>query len=263
VIKKLHEYKISIIVTAIACTLLLGHSFIAYKYYQKILSNMQDEVIEATNFDSNLEQLCRNDDSLRNAYHDLFFLQSQLALAKNDSAGLVVDIPNNMVFVQIKGVNVFKSTILEQEIDFILQDAGFHTYRYLHENPLKIQAEQANIEREPIVHIVAPADTAAARMAPKHEPDTTLLAIVNLDFLLDKNINLTISGQKVPTANGWFNEQVHGIYERLKLTQKMIIGIFSNQSPKHYFKIHLWVNNRDARIIYRALQTNSQVVIRY
>lgn len=223
---------------------------------------MHVEVGNAVKVDSILEQTCHDNDSLRNTYHDLFFLQAQVDMAKNDTTGLVIDLPNKLVYVQIKGVNVFQTKIQKQELDFMLRDIGFHAYRYLHEKPLKIQAEHANIEREPIVHITAPADTAAARLAPKHQPDTTLIARIKLDYQLEKNINLTIAGYEPPSTSACLSGQSQFIHERLKLTKKMIVGIFTNQPPEHRYHIHLWVKNHDARIMYRALLKNSRVVIR-
>jgi hypothetical protein len=223
---------------------------------------LNERVVASSSFDSNLETLCQKNDSLRKAFQELTFIKAQLELAKSDSAGMIVSIPDSMLAIQIKGVNVFKTKILNIKQDAILHNSGIHTYQYLYGKPLKIKFEEGNVEKEPIVHVIAPADTSAAKLAPRHQPDTTITKILNINYLLEHNIRLVVNGDEKPSFVGWILNQFHAASLRMILTKNMFNTIFSKVSPEYHPDIIVEVDNRDALIIYRALQSHASICIK-
>jgi hypothetical protein len=243
--------------------LLVTHYILAYGYFRSVIQTLNDEVGEAVTVDSRLEMQCDANDSLNHSFRDLAFINAQLQMARSDSAGFVIDIPDSLVSVQIKGVNVYSTRIKAYQLDFILQNAGVQAYQHLYAKPLNIRSEQSNIEKEPILHVIAPEDTASARVAPKQQPDTTLAIVVKVDYLLDHNIDLTLKGYEKPSFSRWMTDQFQFVGERIMLTRNMFSNVFSDQAPDYKYKLHIEVGNSDARVINHALQSDAWVCIRH
>jgi len=253
---------IIVYVLFITLVIILLHYFFAYTYYYRIVKGLNETVATSSTFDPNLEILCQKNDSINNAYRDLNFLRARLQLAKSDSAGLIVSMPDSMLTIQIKGVDVFKTKIVKIKQDNILHNPGIHMYQYLYGKPLKIKYEEGNVEKEPLVHVIAPADTSAAKLAPRHQPDTTLTKVLNINYLLENNIRLVVKGDENPSFSHWILNQIRTVASRIILVIDMISSIFSSVSPVYQPEISVVVNNRDALTIYRALQSHARICIK-
>lgn len=189
------------------------------------------------------------------------YQKNRLALAEKDSIYMILDLPDSLLILEIKGVPVKKVKLLNVEISnrFALIS---------HENllpwisvPFTLERDLSTIPKSPIVVKQAPKDTIeAAKMSTKPAPpDSTN---VFFTFYFDRNLVLEIE-QADPLEAG-ATEKVEN-YRKIKKkesTQSVFQMLKKPQQTDQPMMIKLMISEVEARAIYRAVPTKTHMVLK-
>ena len=184
---------------------------------------------------------------------EVHWLERHLTLAKSDSINLGINLTDSIVQVQLKGTVLFQAKIQQQNPAHFFDDLNYGTYLDF-TKIAKIIDESSTIPKRPLKKIQAPKnEEEAAKIKHDSIPDPLLV----WKFELDNQIEVVITGiglnkDSVPDLR--FKEDLLK-YNIEKIKQKWVT---ENYKPTLY----IWLNDKDAKAIYRAIPERGKVVFR-
>lgn len=193
-------------------------------------------------------------------YHELLREQGMLdglvRLAKSDSVNLFLNLPEKSAQLMIKGVAVRNIPLQEMTSGALFRSASDEAlYNWLSE-PLQIVGSVATIDKEPVNIVVAPKDTSDE--VPEVVPDT--LQKDPVIFILETNRDLRLyfyqtdqDQQKEVFKYNW-NYRWQEAREALK-------SILAFKVPEYTPTLFIGLSKEDAKVIYRAIPQEGQIVV--
>lgn len=184
---------------------------------------------------------------------EIFRLEQKLELAKSDSIHLAINLSDSLVQIHLKGLDLFHSKILYLQPENFLNSVNQTAYRQL-AKVSAIKSEVANVPKKPIKKVKASRDGISQSNA---KADT----IPNLEliwrFTTENNIKVVITGVKIaPDSTFKFNPQKD-------LLKYKTYGFLDEIIPDEYSPtLYLWLNDSDARSIFRAVPEKGKVLFR-
>lgn len=185
------------------------------------------------------------------------FLEARLSLSSGDSAGLVVNLSDSTLTLELKGValhvahpekiktgNYFK-TLTEPE--YIGEFAKVH----------KAATGKATIKKLPITVVEAPRDTSLVNSG-MFIPDTTFHRAINATFVLDNGLVLQLVDVN-STAAGRF---IRDTGSRIVSFTGQLWYMMRFRVPEYHPVIKVYLDGGEIRTLYRALPEKGGVVVR-
>lgn len=182
------------------------------------------------------------------------WLEQQLELAKSDSFSLGINLKDSLVQVQLKGTVLFQAKIVAQKPGRFFSKAGKQTYRTVFGVPARIDSSVANIPKRALIKVIAP-PIGTEKEAIK--TDSTKAEAINWVFTSSNRLQIVITGV-LPGPDSTLNVQKSKdvLAHRLK-------HAFDNPFAKKYSPVlYLWLNDTDAKAIYRALPEKATFIFR-
>jgi hypothetical protein len=194
-----------------------------------------------------------NSPEIQEKKKEIHWLERHLTLAKSDSLNLGINLADSIVQVQLKGTVLFQAKIQKQNPAQFYNELNYGTYLDF-TKIARISDEQANILKRPLKRIQAPKnEDEAAKIKHDSIPDPLLV----WKFKLDNQIEVVITGiglNKDSVADLRFDEDMLR-YNVEKVKQKWV--------TEHYIPtLYIWLNDKDAKAIYRAIPEKGKVVFR-
>ncbi|QQS51607.1 MAG: hypothetical protein IPM71_02455 [Bacteroidota bacterium] len=217
---------------------------------------VNSDSILVTGFDSIL-----NHQDITPLLKERVYKEALLKLAENDSIQLVINLPDSTVCLYIKGVKIHESKALKIKRDALLDKVSNLQYAWLFNEPIAIQTQFATIVKEPIVERQAPKDTIEAA-ANAYQPDTLVQKPAFLLMELNYGIRVILEqDRRVSFEDKWehFKFYSHIIHNDVQFGLNNFMKI---QKHDFYPTLTLEIPMDELRAIYRALPTQSWVVIR-
>ncbi|NTV82845.1 MAG: hypothetical protein HGA23_00915, partial [Bacteroidales bacterium] len=119
------------------------------------------------------------------------FQQARLSLAEKDSIYMVLNVPDRLLLLEIKGVTVKKTRIVDIEISNSFSLISHENLLPWISQPFSLERDLSTIPKSPIVVKQAPKDTIeAAKMSTKPAPPDSTNVFYTLYF--DRNLVLEI-----------------------------------------------------------------------
>lgn len=184
---------------------------------------------------------------------EINWLERQLLLAKSDSLTLGISLNDSIVQVQLKGTVLVQAKMLKQYPEHFFDSLNFGAYHDF-TRITTIVDEQSTIPKRPIKKVQAPKNENEVQEI-KHDtiPDPLLV----WQFSLDNRIDIIITGvglDKDSLVNVEFKKNmVTYNYNNLK----------KNLLPKNFTPtLYIWLNDKDAKAIYRAIPEKGKVVFK-
>jgi hypothetical protein len=128
------------------------------------------------------------------------FEKNRLSLAEKDSIYMVLDLPDSLVILEIKGVTVKKTKILEMEVSNRFAIIPHENLLPWISEPFILTHDLSTIPKSPIVVKQAPKDTieAAKTSSAPRPPDSTG---VFYTFYFDRNLLIEVEQANPPEAD--------------------------------------------------------------
>jgi len=194
---------------------------------------------------------------------DELFWKNRLEIAKKDSIYLSIDLPDSLVFLELKGVPLRSCKIEEYQITPLYSQLK-NQPQFLEwlNDPFSLIDESATISKAPIKVITAPRDTIEALEQLKTE---VKIEKEDIRFVLgfDRNLLLEFSQTEPPTLMGRFELVLFNILKNVTTFFKDFYSLMSLQSASQDFWIKIRISQDDAKAIYRALPKNTWAVLRF
>jgi len=192
--------------------------------------------------------------------HSFYTAQIVKAKSKADSISLTIDLVDSTVVLDLKGVPLrtcrLKSYSLHLDI-FAQTDSMENLFT----KPLILQNYWASTEKIPVIEKMAPKDTVEANqqlVEPVSPPQDDIYAYLQYD----NNFLLYIGQIESPDLKGlWNKSRMHYTY-LLKELRRSVDGLINGDGVEPYNQIEVYLEQKDARAIYRSLPPNSMLTLR-
>ena len=191
------------------------------------------------------------------------FWKNRLKMAKQDSIGLVIDLIDSIVSIDIKGVPVRECKIKNYEISPVLLYAkdkgalnGWSAENFV------LQDYWATLPKAPIKVKEAPADTNEAKEIVDANPPVERQ---DVRFILQFNKNLILQFDQIEpfVFTGWFEKHFRDLQFRLEKGIEFIYTMIKHKWPEPELRIKIKISQADAKAIFRALPQKAQTIVRF
>lgn len=184
---------------------------------------------------------------------EVHWLERHLSLAKSDSINLGINLTDSIVQVQLKGTVLFQAKIQKQNPARFFDNLNYGTYLDF-TKITRITEEQSTIQKRPLKKVQAPKnEDEAAKIKHDTIPDPLLV----WKFKLDNQIEVVITGiglNKDSVVDMRYSKDMLK-YNIEKIKQKWI-------TDDYLPTLYIWLNDKDAKAIYRAIPERGKVVFR-
>ncbi|MCK3683319.1 hypothetical protein [Maribellus sp. YY47] len=194
------------------------------------------------------------------AFKDRNWIECRLETSKTDSISLSVNLKDSILQLELKGVVIKTTPIIELHADRFFEELNPVAYHHYFGEETASREMQATIEKIPLIVKKAPKDT-LEYAAQSHVVDTLKREDVHWLIMLDNGIELRVEGTDTTrTSNAWHNkfwlkQDYHQIKNNFAKTLKFEV-------PQYNPTIKLVISENDAKAIYRALPRQPRVCIR-
>ncbi len=193
-------------------------------------------------------------------YKEKDWLETRLQIARTDSISLSVDLLDSTLQIELKGVVLKESKILDFNADRFLYRLTPAAYHHLLGKQAKADTVISSIVKEPLIIKKAPKDTADVEDGTALI-DTSKVEAVHWVLKLDSQIVLKIEGVD-PNSSDWWAGQKFWLSQDLKQTVNDLSRTVLFKTPEYLPEVRLVIPEADARAFYRALPIKPLVCIR-
>jgi hypothetical protein len=246
------KYKAGLITISVVFLLLLAITVIRYVMAMNAVQLAIDEKLLVIP-DEEIHDAGWNIPEIQIKKKEINWLERQLLLAKSDSLNLGISLNDSIVQVQLKGTVLVQAKMIQHHpLHFFdsLNYGAYHDFTRI----AAIIDEQSTIPKKPIRKVQAPKNEDEVQ-AVKHDslPDPLLV----WQFSLDNRINVVITGV------GLDNDSILNFQYRKNMIDYNLSNLKTNLFPKSYTPtLYIWLNDKDAKSVYRAIPEKGKVVFK-
>ena len=221
--------------------------------------------MKTINSQIDVKLLTAGDEKMDMAYLRLYkekdWLETRSQIAKTDSISLSVDLLDSTLQIELKGVVLKKSKILDFKADRFLYRLNPGAYHHLLGKQSKADTVVSSIPKEPLIIKKAPKDTADIA-AGTTMVDTLKTEVVHWVLKLDNQIILKIEGVDPDSRSDWWGGQKFWMLQNMKQTGHELSQVIVFKTPEYFPEIRIVVPEADAKAFYRALPVHPLICIR-
>jgi len=189
------------------------------------------------------------------------FRESRLIMTKSDSIGLLVNLPDSIIAVEIKGITLHTAKIKSYKVGRLFRALETQAYMNLFSSPLRIELHNATILKEPVIIKKAPKDTIEAERL-LVLPDTLQKKPAYIVFTLNNGFRLFIEQDKAGSFKTFKTKIAFRAGNQLKQAGESFLYMLRFRIPPYNPAVRIHVARDDAAAIYRALPENALVTIK-
>lgn len=190
------------------------------------------------------------DTAARKMIQEIQWLEGQVLLAESDSISMYVDLSDSTAGIRLKGLPLLNTQIIRYFPEDYFSDLPFYDG---FADVTRIECEKANTPKKPVKKIV----TTVNKTVNNSEPDTASYRPLIWKFSTGNNIKVVIYGVMEKSDS------------KLKINPAADLALFfageffSNMFPSSFEPpLFLWLPDKDARAIYRAMPENGKIIVR-
>jgi|GEM_PF-5866042 len=194
-----------------------------------------------------------NDHEIRRLQKDIIWFEQLLALAKHDSISLVVNLNDSVVQISLRGLELLQTKILRQYPANFMVSAGEATWMH-YSRISQIKNEMAGIPKRQVKKVVAFASAGNA-----HEPseDQENQRPLYWKITTAGNLGVVITGVKMSA------DSTYVLQSGRDLLKYRANEFLKDPFPSEYTPtVYLWLDDRDAKAIYKAVSSKGNVLFR-
>ncbi len=182
------------------------------------------------------------------------WFEQQLQLAKSDSFSLGINLHDSLVQVHLKGTVLFQAKILAQKPTQYISNINKQLYLKVFGTPASIDTCAANIPKRALIKVVAP-PIGTEKEAIK--TDSTKVEALNWIIKSSNGMLIVVKGVILEPDSTMNIKKSSDIFSyRLK-------HALDNPFSKKYNPVlYLWLNDTEAKAIYRALPEKAKIIMR-
>ena len=202
-------------------------------------------------------ELNTKDSTWLELYKQKNWMESRLKLAKSDSIYLSINLQDSTLQLELKGVVLKTSSIAEFRHDRFFDELTGNAYHHYFGQEASGVQTLASIDKVPLTVKKAPKDSLEFA-SQSHVIDSTEVQEINWLMHLDNGIELKIKGIKSKSShnNSFWRQQ------KLKQIKNNFSKTLLFEVPEYNPSIEIYVDETDAKAIYRAIPAQPMVCIR-
>jgi hypothetical protein len=246
------KYKAGLITITAVFLLLLAITVIRYvKAMNAVQTAIEEKLMVIP--DVEIHDAGWNIPEIKEKKKEINWLERQLLLAKSDSLNLGISLNDSIVQVQLKGTVLVQAKMIKHHpVHFFdsLNYGAYHDFTRI----ASIVEEQSTIPKKPIRKVQAPKNENEVQEF-KHDtiPDPPMV----WQFSLNNRINVVITGV------GLDKDSVLNFQYSKNMVDYKFSNLKTNMFPKNYNPtLYIWLNDKDAKSIYRAIPEKGKVVFK-
>lgn len=254
--------KITLYTTAtLVLTMAVAYTILKLIAFQKAISNIEQHVAkEFSKQKKTVEWVKDPDSTLKNLLTDKAYYNALITASKTDSIFLTINIPDSTVSLIIKGVVVHKAKAQHIKVSPLFSAINPPLLIQGLSVPFTITRHTSTIPKVPLMTKIAPRDT--SEYTPDVIPDTTDLEPVNFILELKPNVLLYFYESNPTQSSDGFNQFKFDLRERTWTVVQDAKRILKLKIPVYKPYIRFRLGKKDAKVIYRAIPNQGQVVLR-
>ena len=199
--------------------------------------------------------------ALIDLYKEKVFLESRLAMAKTNTIGLVVDLQDSILDIEIGGIKLHSTEISKYRVSRTFSKIDNKAFIGLFSKPMTTIRNSATFVKEPIVVKKAPRDTIeAAKQATV--PDSIKTGPAFVALTLDYNIRLSLYQENKRSVWAMLYGFVFRSGMRFRQAGETVKGAVTFKTPDYIPEIRVFIPKKDLITIYRALPVDTRVIIK-
>jgi hypothetical protein len=188
-------------------------------------------------------------------------LDARLAMSDDDSIGMRINLKENALYLEIKGIILHKTPILEQKTSSFFKRLSPAEKYVLFSKPLAIQKDESTILKDQFVVVYAPKDTLEAQARPEPTPDTVLREPVMYRLYFKNGMRIQVTGQLADSIPQFWPRLKFNYDDRTKFLKELTRGIIKKRPLPYQPTISIVIDAREAMAIYRAVPKKGNVIL--
>ncbi len=194
-----------------------------------------------------------DDDQIRKLKKDILWFEQLLALAQHDSISLLINLNDGVVQISLKGLDLLQTKILMQHPANFLGTAAEATW--MHYGKISpINAETAGIPKRQVKKVVAFTSAGDTSVSSGDQPDEKPL---HWKFITAGNMGVVITGVQFSSDSSYV------VHSKKDLIKYRMNEFLKDPFPDSYTPtLYLWLDDRDAKAIYKAVSSKGNVLFR-
>jgi len=198
-------------------------------------------------------------------------LDARLAMSNDDSIGLRISLKDKMVYLEIQGIVLSQTPILDYKISHFLKNLSPAEKYLMFHTPLIIQKDESTIFKDRFKEIIAPPITPADapketnKNTTKEQKDkvvtTPLPDPVIYRLYLDHGIKVQFTGQMPDSIPQFWPKFWFEFDERYQFIKDVTNSIIKKTPASYHPSLKLVINYKDAEAIYRAVPKKGKVIL--
>jgi hypothetical protein len=191
------------------------------------------------------------------------YWQNRIQMARDKSVDLAIDLVEHIIILEMNGVILKKNNIFTyQTSPSLSQVYNSDSLIFFLTTPFQLKNSWATIPKEPIIVKEIPKNPEEAYLnTPTEIPIDS--SYVHLILQFNKNFSIEIIPQQKTKDREWLIINKYDGWLNTSPAKKEIPMIEKCILPLQKYWIKLYINNNDARVIYRALSDDSELSLRF
>ena len=246
------KYKVGFIITVVVLVILSALTIVRYIKAENAVKLAINE--KTLNFaETDVNDAGWNIPEVKQKKKEVHWMENQLLLAKSDSLNLGINLADNAVQVQLKGTVLLQADILKQIPEDFIESPNYAAYLDFTVISKIVQEQSTSIKR-PVRKVKAPKNENEVQ---EFKHDTVPELPIVWQFVLDNKIEVVITGV------GLGQDSLLDLNFKNDILKYNFESFKSNFLPKTYMPtLYIWLEDKDAKAIYRAIPGNGRVVFK-
>lgn len=246
------KYKVGFIITIVVLLILSAITIVRFIKAENAVKLAINE--KTLNFaETDVNDAGWNIPEVEQKKKEVHWMENQLLLAKSDSLNLGINLADSTVQVQLKGTVLLQANILKQIPENFIESPNYAAYLDFTAISKIVQEQSTSIKR-PVRKVKAPKNENEVQ---EFKHDTVPEAPIIWQFILDNKIEVVITGV------GLGQDSLLDMNFKNDILKYNIEKSRNNFLPKTYMPtLYIWLDDKDAKAIYRAIPGNGRVVFK-
>jgi hypothetical protein len=189
------------------------------------------------------------------------FLESRLKMARTDSIGLAVSLPDSLVTLEINGIILHRARISSYRVSRLFSAVSPRTCLGMFSEPLVISSYQATIEKVPLINRKAPKDSIEAAEQLAEVPDTVLKKPPLVALSSGYDIQLQLYPDEGSPSGGKMMKFMFNTLQALRMQGQYLSSVIRLQIPYYRPVIRIYMTDREIISLFRALPEHARVSV--
>ena len=187
------------------------------------------------------------------------YLKSRLKISEYDSVNLSINLLDSTINLEIKGVSVQTTKIVDIQKSNILAIQKYQDLKKWISTPFELQDYYSMIEKQHIIEKIAPKDSSEYKAnVPKVEKDTTDVHVI---LRFDKDLIVELKQTEPLFAKDFKSRLNFDHYNDIITIKQAFQAVTHFKKAEYHPKLILKISKVDAKAIFRAIPHNAKMAL--